>query len=601
MFKQPLRFGVLAHPQSVVRTWALLTATGALASCGSSDSGETSSSATTPDTSSETPSPGTSSSPSGVNPTPVASVTGGTTGSESPNNSTGTDSASNPTDTGVIPQPTGSMTTTGSSEPEPTSAPPVQEGDCEMPSSLVTFLSTKSIAEMGVPFDVDREDTIGPADWNSNYGKTPEVIVHSGGDTFDVLWRDTSKESQAFVVNVVRDGAEGYAVHQAYRVETLGQLMGFTRDDEGNYYFASGVDEDSRITVEDPPEGVYRPNIVRLVKFDPGGCVLWEVDVDTARGDAGRDPEPIVNPMVAGTSRLLWGGGQLALLHSINTAPDDNGVRHQKALTTHFSAGDGAVVRTEGQWVSHSFDQRLLWNGEGFVDLHLGDAYPRSLVMSFWNSERKTEGYDVYLPKGAEGDNATYTQLGSIVQVPTGDYGYWVFFATDRSPELATGQWQSLVGTRDVALVRVKRDFAESRPREGGFLEETGETHEVTWKGQAVSNPVRWITDLGTGGTELHAGRVRAVATAEDRVVALWEQWEPGQRRETFVGTFAIELDGDVETVTAAKRISDRHIPRGDDAFTLRGNAALVLGNQDGSLSLSLIEPGLETRTIVLP
>lgn len=516
--------------------------------------------------------------------------------------SNGTDSASDSApQTGVSPQPTGSMTTTGNSEPEPTSAPPVQEGDCETTSSLVSFLSTKRIADMGVPFDVDLEDTIGPADWNSNYGKTPELIVHSSGDAFDVLWRDTSKENQAFVVNVVRDGAAGYAVHQAYRVETLGQLMGFTRDDEGNYYFASGVDEDSRITVEDPPEGVYRPDIVRLVKFDPGGCVLWEVDVDTARGEAGRDPEPIVNPMVAGTSRLLWGGGQLALLHSINTAPDDNGVRHQKALTTHFNASDGAVARTEGQWVSHSFDQRLLWNGEGFVDLHLGDAYPRSLVMSFWNSERLTEGYDVYLPKGEEGDNATYTQLGSIVQVPTGDYGYWVFFATDRSPELATGQWQSLVGTRDVALVRVKRDFAESRPREGGFLEETGETHDVTWKGQAVSNPVRWITDLGAGGTELHAGRVRAVATAEDRVVALWEQWEPGQRRETFVGTFAIELDGDVETVTAAKRISDRHIPRGDDAFTLRGNAALVLGNQDGSLSLSLIEPGLETRTIVLP
>jgi hypothetical protein len=466
----------------------------------------------------------------------------------------------------------------------------------------VSRLDTTAIAEMGAPFDADEQDTIGPADWNSNYGKAPEIIPYSSGTGgFDVMWRDTATENQAFVVHVEASGAGAYAVTRAYRVETLGQLMGFTQDADGNYYYATGVDEDDQITTEYPAAGQFREKIVHLVKFDAAGCVDWQTDVDTARGEANDEAEPIVNPMVAGTSRLAWGGDQLALVHSINTAPDDSDVRHQKALTTHFDALDGSISRTSGLWVSHSFDQRVVWNGEGFIDLHLGDAYPRSIVMSLSSADDETEGYELYFPKGEVGDNATYTQLGSIVEVATGEYGYWVFFATDRSPDLATEDWQGLVGTRDVALARVRRDFATGRPRDGGFLEVTGTVHSVESGEGTVDNPLRWVTDLGAGGQEVHAGRVRSVALSGEHVIVMWEQWQPGGRSETFDGTFALELDIEAEVTTAAAKVSDRHIPRGDDAFVVDGHAALVLGNaRDRSLTLQLVGLGLDVSTVVL-
>lgn len=475
----------------------------------------------------------------------------------------------------------------------------------------MTLLTTTAIADLGTPFDTNEEDTIGPADWNANYGKAPELVVYSSGSSeaggFDVLLRDTDQDGKASIVHVDGVAASGsfdYAVTRAYQVETLGQLMGLARDDEGNYYYASGVAEDDEITVEYPAEGEFRPDIVRLVKFDVNGCLLWETDVDMARGEKDNSAEPIVNPMVAATSRLAWGGGQLALVHGINTAPDDNGTRHQKALTTHFDASTGAISRTSGLWVSHSFDQRLFWDGQGFVDLHLGDAYPRAVVMSRSTANAATDGYELYLPKGETGDNATYTQLGAIVPISTGDYGYWVLFATDRSPDLATEDWQALVGQRDVVLTRVRRDFASSKPNMNAFLEQTETVHEVTSAGNAVANPVHWLTDFAaTGaGAEIHAARVRAVARNDESVVVMWEQWEPGERRETYTGTFAVELDLEAAVVSPAIRIGDSHIPRGDDAFKLDGQAALVLGSAaDKSLTLQLVGDGLEPRMVVLP
>jgi hypothetical protein len=68
----------------------------------------------------------------------------------------------------------------------------------------------------------------------------------------------------------------------------------------------------------------------------------------------------------------------------INTDPDWNigGTRHQKALSTRLDATSGAIIRTSSVWVSHSFDQRLLYDGEGIIEHHLGDAYPRYIVFA---------------------------------------------------------------------------------------------------------------------------------------------------------------------------------------------------------------------------
>ncbi len=515
------------------------------------------------------------------------------TGSAPPSSGDGTGTEAAPPGAGGTDTSTDSTTAGPDPVAEPCTGP--------TPTLSVESLETTRIADMGTPFDPNRDDLLGPANWNTNYGKAPELIPVLHGNGFDVLWRDTrAEEPTGYVVRIEPQG-ETYAITRAYRVALLGTLLGFTRDPDGNYYYATGVDEAEAIDERDPPAGQHRPDIVRVVRFSPGGCVEMESDVGLAREAAKADSEPIVNPMVAGSSRLAYGDGHLALVHSINTAPDAKAVRHQKALTTHLNAATGVATRTSTMWVSHSFDQRLFWDGRGFVELHLGDAFPRQVALGRFTSTQSAETYGLYAPKGAEGDNATYTRLGGIAPVTNGDYGYLVVFATDRSTELGSEQWQALVGARDVALVRVRRDFAELSPRDGGYVDTSASLHRVQSAGETVDNYVYWLTEYGEGDSEIHAGRPRIAALTGDRFVVLWERWEPGQRREQFVGTYGLEIDADAQVLTAAKQVSDHHIPRGDDLLSLGDRAVWVYGDEEqGSLELQFVGPGLQVQAFSL-
>ena len=160
-----------------------------------------------------------------------------------------------------------------------------------------------------------------------------------------------------------------------------------------------------------------------------------EIDSDAAREKADAESEPVINPMTAATSRLAHHGGRLALLHGINTGYDaDVDARHQKALTTHFDAMTGAVTRTSTMWVSHSFDQRLFWDGCGLHRAAPGRRLSaRHRARSLLAMPRTApDTYELFKPKGETGANNTYTRLGGIAPIAAGDFGYVVVFTTER-------------------------------------------------------------------------------------------------------------------------------------------------------------------------
>ena len=473
--------------------------------------------------------------------------------------------------------------------------------------TAIELLTTTSIAEMGTPFDPDAEDLVDPFDWNTNYGKPPELVALADGENVDVLWQDT-EQKKAFVVRAEK-GDAGYAVTRAYSVPIIDKIMGFSRDEAGNYYYATGIDEDDAIDETTPAAGLHRSGIVRLIKFGPeGGCALLNVDVDLAREQKDGEAEPIVNPMTAASSRLAYANGALALVHGINTKPDMQGTRHQKALTTHFDATSGAVTRTESMWVSHSFDQRLFHDGAGFVELHLGDAYPRSLALGRFQAEAGTSTYEVYLHKGPTGENSTFTRLGGIAPIATGDFGYLVVFTTDRSLDMPSEDWQTLVGTRDLAFLRVLRDFAESDPEDRNFVEgsvTTTVTRTVRIDDMDVEvdydNHFDWLTDYA--GDSAQADRPRVAAIGNDQFIVLWERWNgnDGQSSE-FAGTQGLVLGADGVIDVAAKTVSERHLSRGDDVITVGNRALFVSGDAaEKKLVLNFVAADLSVETVELP
>lgn len=474
----------------------------------------------------------------------------------------------------------------------------------------VTRLDTTSIAMMGKPFDSDGDKTT-PWNFSTNYGKPPEIVALPDGENLDILWQDHSADparnqpdpnknaKKAFVVRVEK-GASGYAVTRAYQIDQLARIMGLAKDENGNYFVATGVDEDEDLTPDMPGPGMHRPGISKIVKFDVNGCKSLEIDVDDARAKLDPKSEPVINPMVAASSRLAYHGGRLALLHGINVDYDPKVMaRHQKAMTTHLDATSGAATLTSSMWVSHSFDQRLFFDGTGFVEVHLGDAYPRSIALGRFNDQKdktNTKTYELFKPKGALGANDTYTRLGGVAPIAAGDFGYLVTFTTERGTETAS----LLNGTRDLAFLRVSRGFA-GMSEMGNVFVDGATTQEVTSAGEPASNKLTWLTDYAADAAQADWPRMAAIGG--DQFVLLWEKWTgTGDRMATFGGTQGLLLGGDGMVKVAPKQVTQHHLLRGDDLVTLGSQALLVTGDGTAKkLTLHLIGADLTPMSVDLP
>lgn len=463
-------------------------------------------------------------------------------------------------------------------------------GDVYLP--LVVVPDTQIlVSDLLTPFDANTSDLNGPSSWATNYGKTPEIIVASDGVTLHVLAQDYDATTPWKAVLLrLEPAATGYKITQALTdLPMLDRVMGLAVDEQGNRYYATAVDESSLISPTYPPLDTYRSNIVRVIKIDPDGNVLFNVDLDTARHAFNNNAEMIINPMTFASARLAVGGNEIALVHSINTDPDWNigGARHQKALSTRLNATTGAITRVSSVWVSHSFDQRLLFDGAGILEHHLGDAYPRYLVF-----ERNHSSYPLLHIKGGLGENNTRTRLGNLALIendPT--YGYIALFATESTAD--TGS--VINGPRNLAIVRVNRGDNSLDPN-------LPDTLTVVSAGTQYTNRLRWLTQY-TAVANLHAERPKLVGIGNDQYMALWEEWRyTGSYADTFNGVYAMRIDAQGNVLQGPTLITNaHHLHRGDDAFVLDGRAAWMTGNAAGKkLYLHLVDAALGYQVVVL-
>lgn len=439
-------------------------------------------------------------------------------------------------------------------------------------TSMWPPLDEEGVSPVGelVPFDLEVDDYAGPA--SSLYGKSPEIVAVPDTFGIDVLLQDYGDGAPTKLVRIERDQAK-FVVTQILDVDALDRVMGLAVDDEGYRYVATGVAEDVSHD-ETPAVGEYRDDIVHIDKIDRDGGVVYTVDLDRAREATGNAPELVMSPMIAGSSRLVWGGGKVEILHAINTDWDDSiGQRHQKALSTVIDAATGEVTRTATIWVSHSFDQRLYYDGTSFIEMHLGDAYPRQIVMA--RVEPDSSPYPIMYNKGTTGDNNTYTRLGGLAIVPPEedpDFGFLTVFSTESTTDLSGG------GPKNVGLVRVRRDFETNNPASSDYIDPAMPDELVSAvDGTDYTNHLKWLTAYTTE-SGLQAERTRIVSVGCSRYVVLWEEWDSAG---AFAGTQGLVLDAQGEVIVEAREVTPLHIPRGDDAFELDNSAAWISGNTE--------------------
>lgn len=445
-----------------------------------------------------------------------------------------------------------------------------------------------------VPFDVNRQDRVGPNDWASRYGKVPEIVVSPRAAGFDVALHSyvgaDAAHPEAYVLRFDESGA-GYTLAHAFAAPTLGRLLGFVTAADGSFYYATGT-TDPNVSPTYPAEGAHRPHIVHVFHVDASGRRLFAVDLDMARVAFDPDAEPIIEPGVASSARLGLAGDQLALVHGVHTAYDANVMaRHQKGVSTYLDAQTGAITDVSGIWCSHSFDERYLVDGTDLYEMHLGDAFPRAAVVSRVRAGTSSGPFTLYQPKGATGDNNTYTRLGDLVRVDAGPGAgsYLALVATEHGDVTANG----VNGSRDLALVRTVTDFASGTS--GAAVDTTfGTAVDVTSGSATVTNRLLFLTDYeaSSGGT-LHAERPKLLALGGGEFLVLFERWSTATT-QTFDGTYAMRIDGAGTILSAAARVSDSHLPRGDDAFVLGGEGCWLTGdNQTGALTLHCVSSAL--------
>jgi|GEM_PF-1161819 len=448
------------------------------------------------------------------------------------------------------------------------------------------------VSSVLTPFDADVEDLFGPGGWDANYGKISELIVASNGVELDVFAQDYNPETawNAVLLHIKR-GSNGYRVSQALtNIPMLDRVMGLAIDEAGNRYYATGVDETELVDPYYPPPDTYRSDIVRVVKLDPAGNALFNIDLDLARHAFDDNAEMIINPTVVATSRLAVGGNEIALVHGNNTAAID-GVRHQKALSTRLDATTGAVIRASSVWVSHSFDQRLLYDGHGIIEHHLADAAPRYLVF-----DRNHESYPLFHIKGPFGENLTATRLGNIALIENDPaYGYLALFATESTTIPGNIFDSKINGPRNLAIVRVNRSDNSIDPN-------LPDTLTVISAGVEQTNHLKWLTDYTTD-SNLHAERPKLIGIGGDQYIVLWEEWFSIEAVvDTFHGVYGMVIDGQGNILRAATLLtSAHHLPRGDDAFFLDQRAAWMTGNRaEQKLYIHFVDADLNYELVIL-
>lgn len=257
-----------------------------------------------------------------------------------------------------------------------------------------------------------------------DFSYAPSICYSANSDSsVDIAWY--SESDSVITVTSIDESGEVIDEFVPSNIEKPAALAGFTRiASDDSFVFAytgkySSTYDELWVTRVDKEGNEKFNNLIF-------GNQVGTVDAD-------------IMPLYYSTSRLAYNAGTddycLYLGHGRLW---DDGITHQGGYVAFYTPDGNAISRTTSSgtynvgstwWVSHNFDQRLLVDGDKYVMLALGDAYPRAVVFAIWNTDTSgsTDNNEVYTEifdiSGDIGDNDTHTRLGGVVKLSDGNYG----------------------------------------------------------------------------------------------------------------------------------------------------------------------------------
>ncbi|MDD4688369.1 MAG: PLAT/LH2 domain-containing protein [Eubacteriales bacterium] len=181
---------------------------------------------------------------------------------------------------------------------------------------------------------------------------------------------------------------------------------------EDNYYYTM-VGYDNQ--VEDPNK-----TVIKIYKIKTDGEVIGTAEIKGRPANIGADQNmyaSIRTPFTSSTGAMKYINGKL-YLHISKQGFASAGVVHQANIsytvdTSTMSASFGIDGQTS--YVSHSFNQKLIYDNKKVVTIDHGDAYPRALRLSVFNGSNVITK-DIFNFTGDLGVNQTYHRVTGLEQ-----------------------------------------------------------------------------------------------------------------------------------------------------------------------------------------
>jgi len=481
-------------------------------------------------------------------------------------------------------------------------------------SVFVTILKGDGTTKPELRINLDRPLSVSPGGSRNKHlhivGVVQKKQLYIGWQTYG---EDGFTPSGRIMVHkIATDALEAGKLSTVREVPSLGILVGFTVDETGaDYVLTTGTDTYKGVPVgngELPRSNNKEENQRLWAEFHKQwrkNVLLLHKEGKVADLNSDRYTSlPFYGVTGGGSGRLAVGPTHVAAVFArAHYTPGDNLV-HQEANDFLAFRNLTQVGIKAGNTVSHSFDQRLIFDGKDFIALHKGDSYPYAgLIIEKLVTQRPLIARANAFACPTIG-NSVYFDLGGLAAEAD---GYPILFTATRNTSPASKENEGKLNALpyDLALVYVVRNFeAKPGPKNpydtlsSGILangyapDQDFSVDNFTWNPAAsqfnnkeqrhIRRRVLWLTENGPNTRAMNA---KLVKLRDGQYIALWD--EQSQKSATRAMTITIQGPATSKTITKGEPVELKladgpggagrggaggRLPAGDDAFSITIN-----------------------------
>jgi hypothetical protein len=442
-------------------------------------------------------------------------------------------------------------------------------------SILPSEVSTKELSADATPFDTEFNEQDSPNSFQSLYGSVPRFVMFKKENQFGVCYQDIKTND----ILIQEFNSKDEVINKLKIKSQFNLFAGCTVDENENYYI---------LVAKENKEGDFSSNL-RLLKLNKKGKELgrFEPNIDRNNFD-------IMKPMSSSSSVLVYKDNLVGILIGKTQFKGKDGLNHQSSVFIAVNTKTMKLEETISQkWIaSHSFDQKLIHDGNHFISLDLADNFPRGFSFRKIGKGNPAVVF-TYKTKhnsnNTSNDNRTYSELGGILNL---DSSYLVLGSSEKNFDNSKTN-ENLNDSRNLFILEIAKDFETKEiigksgkkqnhivnpevviskgedSKEIGFYDYSGNLNLQKRIG------IIWLTDYANKKTE-NARRPKLIPISNNRILILWEKWSDSK----FISTEyrILEKTGKIH---AQKNLGSIRLTRTDSVIEWQNNILWFIGNEN--------------------